>query len=254
VNAPARIVCIAAACLFALNAGLEAADTLRVITHDAVTVVTDPSTGAKSYPAWGVFPGSGFSVRKVTMRVTFGCPDSMRCADWDYLDRIVARRKGAAPADTLNFEIGRMLTPYGGAFGSDWKFGWTVDVTDFAPVLRDSVEIDYVHTGYEPNNDRGWKITVAFEFIAGPPIAIPLGIEKIYDGNYAYGDSARPISASLAPVTFTAAAGAGFAPNGHALDHSTSVFAVDPQGRLAGVLLHPANGRSVRAGLESLRG
>jgi len=53
---------------------------------------------------------------------------------------------------------------------------------------------------------------------------------------------------------FGAAVGAGFAPNGHALDHSTSVFVVDPRGRLAGVLLHPANGRSVRAGLESLRG
>jgi protein SCO1/2 len=53
---------------------------------------------------------------------------------------------------------------------------------------------------------------------------------------------------------FGAAAGAGFAANGHALDHSTSVFVVDPQGRLAGVLLHPANGRSVRADLESLRG
>jgi hypothetical protein len=211
VSAPARIVCIAVACLFAVNAGLKAADTLRVITHDGVTVVTDPSTGAKSYPAWGVFPGAGFSTRKATMRVTFGCPDSMRCADWDYLDRIVARRKGTAPADTLNFEIGRMLTPYGGAFGRDWKFGWTVDVTDFALVLRDSVEIDYVHTGYEPNNDRGWKITVTFEFIAGPPAASPLRIDKIYDGSYAYGDSARPISASLAPVTFTAAAGAGYA-------------------------------------------
>jgi hypothetical protein len=210
-NAPGRTACIVALCLFIGRAGLEAADTLRVVTHDGVTMVTDPSTGAKSYPAWGAFPPAGFSVRKATMRVTFGCPDSMRCADWDYLDRVVVRRKGGARGDTLNHEIGRMLTPYGGAFGRDWKFGWTVDVTDFVLLLRDSVEIDYIHTGYEPNNDRGWKITLAFEFIGGPPIAKPLSIERIYDGSYAYGDSARPISASLAPVTFRAADGAGFA-------------------------------------------
>lgn len=188
-----------------------AADTLRVVTHDGVTVVTDPSTGAKSHPAWGVFPAAGVDVRKVTMRVTFGCPDSMRCADWDYLDRIVVRRAGGAGAAPLDWEIGRMLTPYGGAFGRDWRFGWSVDVTDFASILRDSVEVDYVHTGYEPNGDRGWKVSVAFEIVGGPPVAVPLSITRIYDGSYAYGDTAKPISATLAPVSFTAADGAGFA-------------------------------------------
>jgi protein SCO1/2 len=54
---------------------------------------------------------------------------------------------------------------------------------------------------------------------------------------------------------FTAAAGAGFAPKaGGSMDHSTSVFVVDPEGRLAGVLLHPASADSVRADLEALRG
>jgi hypothetical protein len=206
-----RIACALALCLCLPGARALAADTLRVVTHDAVTVVTDPSTGAKSYPSWGVFPPAGFSVRKATMRVTFGCPDSMRCADWDYLDRIVVRKKVGVRGDTLNDEIGRMLTPYGGAFGRDWNFSWTSDVTDFALLLRDSVEIDYVHSGYEPNNDRGWKITVAFEFIGGPPAAKPLSIKKIYDGNYAYGDTARPIAASLAPVSFKAEPGAAFA-------------------------------------------
>ena len=53
---------------------------------------------------------------------------------------------------------------------------------------------------------------------------------------------------------FADAAGAGFAARGASMDHSTSVFVVDPQGRLAGVLLHPADGRSVRADLDALRG
>ena len=188
----------------------KAADTIRVVTHSGVTVVTDPSTGFRSYPRWGVFPPADFSVRKATMTVRFGCPDSLRCADWDYLDHIVVRRKGGAGGDSLGYEIGRMLTPYGGAFGPDWTFAWSADVTDFAPLLRDSVEIDYYHSGYEPNNDRGWRISVEFEFIAGPPPAPAVMLTRIYDGNYSYGDTARPIGASLAPVTFTAAQGAEF--------------------------------------------
>jgi protein SCO1/2 len=53
---------------------------------------------------------------------------------------------------------------------------------------------------------------------------------------------------------FSAQAGAGYAAMGASMDHSTSVFVVDPQGRLAGVLLHPANAAGVRADLASLRG
>jgi len=53
---------------------------------------------------------------------------------------------------------------------------------------------------------------------------------------------------------FAAAAGAGFAASGGSMDHSTSVFVVDPQGRLAGVLLHPSDPQRIRADLGSLRG
>ncbi len=40
-----------------------------------------------------------------------------------------------------DYELARMLTPYGGAFAKSWQFGWEVDVTDFSLLLRDSVEI-----------------------------------------------------------------------------------------------------------------
>jgi hypothetical protein len=180
-----------------------AADTLRVVTHRDVTVVTDPSTGFRGYPAWGLFPGADTPVRRVVLRVKFGCPDSIRCADWDYLDHLIIRRKGGAAAPSLDYEIGRMLTPYGGAFGRDWSFEWTTDVTDFASLLRDSVEIEYYHSGYEPNADRGWRVTVEFDIITGPPVVSVLSVRKVHDGSYAYGDSARPIADSLAQVTFT---------------------------------------------------
>ncbi len=208
----AILLCVFLPCAIFFTPGTAAAaDTIRVVTHSDVTVGTDPSTGFRSYPRWAVFPRADFSVRKATMRVRFGCPDSMRCADWDYLDHIIVRRKGGLAGDSLGYEIGRMLTPYGGAFDHDWEFDWSTDVTDFASLLRDSVEIDYYHSGYEPNNDRGWRISVEFEFIGGPSPARAISITRIYDGNYPYGDTARPITASLAPVKFTAAAGAAFA-------------------------------------------
>jgi len=192
----------------ALSPGARAADTLRVVTHSNVTVVTDPSKGFRSHPGWGVFPPDSVEVRRVILRVRFGCPDSVRCADWDYLDHIILRRKGGAAGEPLDYEIGRMLTPYGGAFGKQWEFEWTSDITDFSPVLRDSVEIDYLHGGYEPDTGRGWRITIGFDVITGPPAGSVVSITKLYDGEYPYGDSTRPMTASLPPATFTVAGGA----------------------------------------------
>jgi hypothetical protein len=178
-------------------------DTIRVITHDNITVVTDPSKGRNSYNQWGVFPSADVPVRKITMRIQFACPDSMRCADWDYLDHIRIKRTGGVDGAVQDYEIGRMLTPYGGAFGKDWEFDWQVDVTDFRLLLKDSVEIEYEHTGWEPNEDRGWKVKVEFEVIKGQPAYQAVSIQKIYDGAFRYGDESNSIDKALVPVHFT---------------------------------------------------
>ncbi|WP_290793848.1 peptide-N-glycosidase F-related protein [Flavihumibacter sp. UBA7668] len=174
-----------------------------ITTHDRITVVTDPSQGIKSYLGWGKFPTTSTPIRKIKLVVKFGCPDTLRCADWDYMDQILIRRKGGQNEKDLSYEIGRMLTPYGGAFAKQWNFEWETDLTDFSLLLRDSVEVEYRHAGYEPNNDRGWKITVQFEITPGPPALPPIAIHRIYDGHYAYGDSSKPIEASLKPVSIT---------------------------------------------------
>lgn len=182
-----------------------------MITHNKQTVVTDPKEGKNYYKNWGVFPNKSVPIRKITLHVKFGCPDSMRCADWDYLDFITIKRVGGAHAEEKNFEIARMLTPYGGAFAKDWKFDWAVDVTDFSLLLRDSVEIEYNHTGYEPNKDRGWKITLDFEIIKGKPVAEPISIQEIYHGGYKYGDSLRSIEEDLVPIKIKKMTGADYA-------------------------------------------
>ncbi|HVZ57936.1 MAG TPA: peptide-N-glycosidase F-related protein [Chitinophagaceae bacterium] len=187
-----------------------ASDTLHVVTHQREFVVTDPAQGVRAYPRWGVFPSAGVPIRKILLHVRFACPDSVRCADWDYLDAIRIRRTGGVNGPSRDFEIGRMLTPYGGAFGKDWHFTWDLDITDFSLLLRDSVEIVYNHSGFEPNQDRGWLVTLDFELIRGTPVAEPIRIEKIYDGNFRYGVPGQSIETALAPVGISRARGASF--------------------------------------------
>jgi len=212
--------------LFSLSCafGAKASDTLHVVTHNRITVVTDPSKGFNPYKRWAVFPSENTPVRKMILHVRFGCPDSLRCADWDYKDHITLRRKGGVYGLSQDYELARMLTPYGGAFPKDWTFNWEVDVTDFSLLLRDSVEIEYNHTGWEPNNDRGWSVTLDFEIIKGKPTWEPVSIQKIYDNSYRYGDSNNNIENALKPVSFTANKQADFArlrvvQTGHGMDN-----------------------------------
>lgn len=201
-------------------------EVLHVITHNRVVVVTDPGKGTNPYPAWAVFPAASVPMRKITLHVKFECPDSVRCADWDYLDRIYIRRTGGKGGQSRDFEIAKMLTPYGGAFNKDWQFEWQVDVTDFSLLLRDSVEIEYNHSGYEPNHDRGWAVTLDFEIVKGTPVAEPIRIHQIYQSDFLYGDSTKPIESMLKPVSFSTAPNADFAvlrilQTGHGMDKGT---------------------------------
>jgi hypothetical protein len=181
-----------------------AQDTLLVTTHHRATVVTDPSKGVRSHPGWGVFPAADVPVRKITMQVAFGCPDTMRCADWDYSDRIELVRSGGSEGRVLGYEIGRLITPYGGFYGRNWTFTWEVDVTDFSMILRDSILVDFIHSGYEPNHDRGWMLTLTFEIITGTPALVPVAFTELYDDHFTYGDREKPIDEVLTPATFTA--------------------------------------------------
>ena len=174
----------------------------HVITHKRKTIVTDPSKGEHFYPAWGVFPGKEREVRKILMHVTLGTPDDLPTAHWDYKDHISIARVGGVKGKHLHYEIGRMLTPYGSIYSAGWEFKWTVDVTDFSMVLRDSVEIVYNHNGYEPTT-VGWALTIDFEVIFGPPHILPLKIDNMWVGSYNYGNPDKPTEDELLPISYT---------------------------------------------------
>lgn len=178
---------------------LVAQDTIRVRSHHHETVVTDPVSGVRSFPRTALFPAPSVALRQVTLSVTFACPDSLRCAEWDYLDHV----RVGKPGSPYSVEIARMLTPYGGLFRGDWWFRWDVDVTDFSLLLRDSVEVTWVHSGYEPNNDRGWAVTLEFNCITGPPAAEVLAVHSLHDGRFNYGDATAPFEQAVPSRTRT---------------------------------------------------
>ena len=179
-------------------------DSIHVMSHNKVFVVTDPTKGENSYRSWSEFPTQQTSYRKAILYVTYQCPDNLHCGEWDYIDKIVLRKSGGLKADTLNYEIARMISPYGWRFGSDWNFTWHLDITDFAPLLHDSVEIDFIHTGYESNKDRGWLVTLDFKLTEGIPAMQQTGIKKLWNGSFPYGDTLQSIEDFLTPIKFKA--------------------------------------------------
>jgi hypothetical protein len=198
-------------------------DTTHVITHRGVRVVTDPKQGYNTYLGWGVFPRAGTSYRTAVLTVTYQCPDSQRCGEWDYVDNVRLRRVGGSASPSRDLEIARLISPYGSRFAPDWKFSWRIDITDYAPLLHDSVELEFRHDGYESNTDRGWKVTLDVALVEGPPAMELVGVQKLWDGEYLYGDTLARIEDSLRAVAFETPAGAAVArlrilQTGHGMD------------------------------------
>ena len=181
----------------------------KVLTHNSLLINTDPSQGVKSFVEWGVFPSPDKEVRRVVMNLTLAYPKDRKIAHWDYMDRVKILRQGGVNGKNLNFEIGRMLTPYGSNFKEDWSYTWSVDVTDFQAFLRDSVEIEYIHSGYE-SPDLGWDLTIDFDITYGPQVANYISVKEMWNGNYEYGNPENPIEKQLAAITVKKSDGAAF--------------------------------------------
>ena len=70
------------------------------------------------------------------------------------------------------YELGRAITPYGTYMQAPGSNGYNPtgtmyfhDITDFAYLLKDSVEIDAFYSGWS----SGFSVTTDFEFIEGVP-------------------------------------------------------------------------------------
>ncbi|OSZ82108.1 hypothetical protein CAP35_02230 [Chitinophagaceae bacterium IBVUCB1] len=182
-----------------------AADTTTVVSHQDIVIKTNPAIGETKYPQWATFPNTTKQYRKVLMQLSFECAPGLKCGEWDYINNIIIGRTGSKNNSPLNYEIARYITPYGFYWNSsmNWQHSWYYDVTDFALLLHDSVEVIYRHSGYEANNDRGWKVNLKFICIEGTPVLEPVKITKLWDGSYRMGDTSMPVENYLTAQNIT---------------------------------------------------
>ncbi|MBU6324771.1 MAG: T9SS type A sorting domain-containing protein [Bacteroidetes bacterium] len=174
------------------NATAKNGDTLQVTTHNKVVIKTNPAVGNTRYSGWGVFPGESVGVRKLFLDLTFECAPGLKCGEWDYINRILIGKRRGNKRDSLGWEIARYITPYGFYWDASqgWNFKWRIDLTDYAYLLRDSIEVIYEHTGYEGNTDRGWRITLNFTCVQGDPVRPVYDLKQLYQVGAPYGDDA----------------------------------------------------------------
>ena len=111
-----------------------------------------------------LFPAKTIRFQKILMNYKIKCP----CAEWDYLAYVYIN----------GLEMFRYITPYGNGLSVGDGFTWIIDVTDFEPLLHDSVSID------APNTQEPIEIT--FDFILGIPSRDVVKLEKLwaFSANY----------------------------------------------------------------------
>lgn len=91
---------------------------------------------------------------------------------------------------TERYELARYITPYGNnlSLGDGWT--WYFDLTDYAPLLHDSVHL----------SAGNWQelLDMKFRMIEGIPPRDVLGVKNIYTGNHGYANESQH---NLPPVT-----------------------------------------------------
>ncbi len=221
-------------------------DTLVVKVHDHVDM-----TWNGNYDETGFFPTTGKTWHKVIMQATIGCA-SGGCSDWDYTVNFLLRDplgvydSTIASIDTFagpiydttwnvfqlyeNYELGRMITPYGGymaqgskGFDNSWEHRYRYDVTDFAALLEDSVEIRSRYSGWS----SGFDVTFDFYFIEGTPYRDVLGIDNIFYGSKGYSNNndfnqVNPLSMNVLAPAGTKHTKVRFTPSGHGFDNNAN--------------------------------
>lgn len=92
-----------------------------------------------------------------------------------------------------NIELTRAITPYGSMLTNTWEFTWVEDVTDFAPLLKDSVDIRIVYEGWQD----GFTMSLEFVMIEGTPPREAIAVVPLWTGGFAYGNTNNPLQNNL---------------------------------------------------------
>lgn len=190
-------------CTFSLLA--SPGDTTVVYAHQKTDMVW-----YNSYRAWAPFPDSTHSYHQIKMELTLGCATG-GCSDWDYTTLINIRNRtgrldsAVSRIDTLQtnplvvdtvwrvfdeiepYELCKIITPYGGSLSQSWTRTFTYDVTEYYPLLRDSVELEAFYQGWS----SGFSVSIKFTMIEGTPPRDVLSVGNLYRKKFNYINSAQ---------------------------------------------------------------
>lgn len=173
-------------------------DTTVVNVH-----IFDSLTYYGTYSRSALLPNTpGTTYRRIYLLYTIGkyqCPPGTQyCGSWDYSLDFVAKPLNPSISTDM-FEIARGITPYATTnafFPWTWEHTYYVDITDFAPILKDSLELRAIYSGYS----GGFTLKTKVMYIEGIPERIPVSVHKVQRGYYNYG-GATSIESNLIPDT-----------------------------------------------------
>jgi hypothetical protein len=98
-----------------------------------------------------------------------------------------------------DIEIGRLISPYAKTFPKSFKYNYVFDVTDYASLLKDSVQLRIKYEGYS----YGFTSTMDIAFIEGTPVREAYKVVNIYNGGFTYGNPNNSIENALTAKSFT---------------------------------------------------
>lgn len=160
---------------------------------DGDTIKVRPIEFLGNQRVWFKCPAPTEKYQKILMNYKLRCPPGKPCGEWDYLYYVFIAKPNNAKPDSAKhegaqrYEIMRYISPYGNTLNLGSGFTWTVDVTDFAPLLHDSVYIDaYMRNPWDPNVMQE-DLELTFDFITGTPPRDVISIQPLWDGNPQYG-------------------------------------------------------------------
>ena len=189
--------------LFSFGFNYAQEDTTFVQGHDYVDMDYHGN-----HDQWAVFPDGSNSYRKILMHYDLRCgspenPTWPGCSGWDYTTKISLLKNDiddeGNPIFVHDQTLANVVTPYGtymqpgnsqgSGFSPNWVQRYTYDVTDFAPLLKDSVLIRAFYGGWPQSGAGGcFNVTLNFEMIEGIPPRNVLNVQNLWSGSKSYAD------------------------------------------------------------------
>ncbi len=148
----------------------------RTVSTFAGAVINFDGSGASQwYSGSYTLPQFVGAYNQILAHLTVSCPNvAGGCDDWDRLAYIEAKAPGG---DWV--EIIRYITPYG------VPCNHYLDLTDFASLLQGNTEIRmYIETW----GTGGWKLNLDLTYVAGAPEYLYSNVQRVWHGNYNFGD------------------------------------------------------------------